>query len=43
MLGDIKPITLWRWEKAGRIRSVPGCRHKLWPVAQLERIVEGAA
>ena len=33
--------TLWRLEKRGLIRSVPGIRHKLYPRANLIKFVEG--
>ncbi len=36
----IGETTIWRLEKRGLLRPVPGLRHKLYPVAQLRRLVE---
>lgn len=35
----ISDTTLWRLEKRGKIRSVPGIRHKIYPRAELERFL----
>ena len=37
----VSSVTLWRLEKRGLLRAVPGLRHKLWPVRELERFVAG--
>ncbi len=35
-------VSLWRLEKRGLIRSVPHLRHKMWPIAELERFLNSA-
>jgi hypothetical protein len=42
-LGGISVTTLWRFEKRGLLKPIPGIRHKLYPVAALRRFVEGGA
>ncbi len=37
------PATLWRLEKRGLIKAVPGLRHKLYSVASLKHFVNGSA
>lgn len=38
MLG-VSTVTLWRWEKAGRLRPVPDIGTKIYPRAELERFL----
>lgn len=40
---NISPITLWRLERRGLIRSVPGVRHKIFSVAEVQRFLAGGA
>ena len=40
---DVLPVsstTLWRWEKRGILKPIPGIRHKLYSVAAVRLIVE---
>lgn len=33
-------VTVWRLEKRGRLRSVPGLRCKIYPRAEIERFLK---
>lgn len=33
--------TLWKWEKQGRLKSVPGLRHKIYTTTEVERFLSG--
>lgn len=39
---SLSPVTLYRLEKDGRLRSIPGIRHKLFSVAEVNRFLAGA-
>jgi len=41
LLGGISTVSLWRMEKAGLIRPVPGIRHKLYSLQSLRDFVAG--
>ncbi len=43
MLGDISDVSLWRLERRGLIKAIPGLRHKLYSVESLERFAAGKA
>lgn len=36
----VSSTTLWRWEKRGILKPIPGIRHKLYSVAAVRLIVE---
>jgi hypothetical protein len=38
-LGDISEVTLWRLNKRGLLRPVPGIRHRLYSVASIKRFL----
>ena len=40
---QIDTVTLWRLEKRGLIRRVPGIRHRRYAVAEVKRFVAAAA
>lgn len=39
----VSAVTLWRLERTGRIRPVPGVRHKLYSIAEVQRFLAGGA
>lgn len=41
LLGGISTVSLWRLEKRGLIRPVPGLRHKLYAIQSLRDFVSG--
>lgn len=38
----VSATSLWRLEKMGRIRCVPGIRNKIFPRAEIERFLRSA-
>jgi hypothetical protein len=40
---SLSPVTLWRLEQRGLLRSIPGVRHKIFSVAEVNRFVSGRA
>ncbi len=38
----LAPITIWRLEKKGLLRPVPGIRHRLYSVAAVHRFLNGS-
>ena len=45
LLGGIKisATTRWRWEKAGKIKRVPGISHPLYTVESIRLLVRGTS
>lgn len=43
ILGGISRTSLWRLEKAGFVKALPGMRTKLYSLASLRAYVDGAA
>jgi hypothetical protein len=39
----VSPVTLWRLEQRGLLVPIPGIRHKLYPIAAVERFLAGGA
>lgn len=42
-LGGVSATSLWRWEKRGLLKTIPGVRHKLYSLETLQRFVAGKA
>lgn len=37
----LSEITIWRLERKGLLRAVPGVRHKIYSVAAVQRFLDG--
>jgi predicted DNA-binding transcriptional regulator AlpA len=38
----VSRVTIYRLEKRGILRPVPGIRHKVWPRREVERFLNGS-